>query len=572
MLGLPIFIKVKIEPERGGQDNDGVTSVHSFVETHSPPPGYLHRQSIDQFLFDQPSEDGPVAPNNSNGELSHPLQLNPYATRSASNLDSLRPPDYFINDKGVSNRDPLIVGMLGRTPSYICGRVRVSWKASKPTGNSTNSSGQWSSSESPYQPLQLKILFSGVLYVFGSKKYVNAENSFIRKAPIRKNIIDKKFVIWKEGSAEGARNAHIYPVYDFAKKQYTLLVPFKITIPDPVANSYVSTFALVSYSLKATLNYQFSSFFSNSLSLKTSSSRDLKIRRWPGFEQSENDTSVEARSIGQQASQMGFVYNVRIPHSYYAGGDTAKIDLCVGPGLISLLNTDSNNNINNVDQTDNPFQSTSQQTSVITAQSSQNSGDLPPMPPAYTVAAVNSLEPGVIADLQTLDTVTDNSAVKPSVELKRIIVKLVRREKVIYLDYFGKSSSTMAEMSFDAPPYDPVTKTYKHTVFLTIPQVNSPTLRTVAIHTNYFITVTMVMRGTSNTTAELPIKLMPITRDERRMPANTEYGLPLCAQSANGQSINGGGDSNLASSAMQQSYSQGWDTAYVEPPPPYSGE
>ncbi|RKP25852.1 hypothetical protein SYNPS1DRAFT_22267 [Syncephalis pseudoplumigaleata] len=560
MLGLPIFLKVELEPERDeGNDLDEsppYTPSEQQQPTTTASRHFSHRRSVDQLLFDHAyaQQTSTTPPAHRHGNHLHPLgQLDPRVVQSASNLAQLQVPAYDSGTatKPPTNRDPLVIGMLGRTPSCICGRVRVSWKASRPARRGCTADAATPCAESAYQPLRLTLHFRGNAQIYPNYKLLGGQRNYNTAYAAHSKTVDRKLVLWQEDGEGDA--AQPRPVYDPAKQRYTMLVPFRFTISDMLPNSYASPFGEVSYSLRAKLNYRFSGFFSSSLRMNTADSRAVKIRRWLGFDQSERDTSVVARTIGMQASRLHYAYSARTERSYYAGHDTAKIDICVGPGL-SLL-----------PELEHDSEGASQPGEVGGANEPLTS--LPPTYASATNMGADTAQQTASSPLRV--AVPQPAAIRPEVELRRMVVRLVRRERANLHNHRGEASTVISEKTFDPPPFDPATGTYRHTLYLSIPLVDAPTLRTRLFNADYFIAVSFVMRGASDSTAELPVKVLSITRDEHRMTADSQYGLPLSMRAENGHTLDG--THPATASLLAQHLSDQIDNQlYVEPPPPYS--
>ncbi|KAI9594319.1 hypothetical protein BDF19DRAFT_445558 [Syncephalis fuscata] len=508
MLGLQIFMKVDIEPERGGSDNNGTFLAPTPAEAYDPMQNHLQQQNVNQAFPRLQLEERPAAQINDNANLLYlPGQVNSCAAQSSSNQNLQASPRYLVNNVLQPNRDPLVIGMLGRTPSYLCGRVRISWSASHSAGTEASPNGSLVFNSS-CTPVKLKLHFHGQSYVYEVRSNGTPEQGSYRHKAHRFTIVDENFVIWNKDSAKGASNAHIRPVYNHETKRCTLLLPFQIRIPDAIPNSYKTKFGEVEYSLKAKLTYQTNNFFT---SLKANSKRDVTIRRWADFGQSENNVSTVF-------PRLGYACNIQIPRSYYASGDTAQIDVFVGPGLTDLLTPESNSNNGKT---------------------------------------------------QAISGLATSSAAEPSVKLKRISVQLTRQERSS--GFIGnKKKTTITKVDFNAPPYNPITKAYNGTIFFPIPRIDAPSLQAHKFTVEYILKVKLVMRGKSDTKAKFPITALSVTRDEQFMPPDTQYGLPLHIRNTGNQSSDGSSNSQLALPPAQQPHSQGWDQSYVEPPPPYS--
>ncbi|KAI8056762.1 hypothetical protein BDF22DRAFT_667826, partial [Syncephalis plumigaleata] len=635
MLGLPIFLKVELEPARDNyadfDESPPYTPNERQQQQQQQSQYFLHRRSVDQLLFSRDSEERHTeATRANNNDIHHTSNNNnnnddddddddgpiPYSlgrldsriVQSVSNLDSIPPvPDYNSEHAHpITNRDPLVIGMLGRTPSYICGRVRISWKASSRAAqrrnHNSNRDGDGTSNantsnsgihvESPYQPLELKLRFRGNAHVYQGYKFASTQRSYHNMFIIRSKVADKKITLWgsnQQQSSNGGNDtaAQPKPIYDPVKQRYTMVVPFRFPISDMLPNSFSSSFGTISYSLKAKLAYKFSSFFSTSFRMNTAVSRPVRIRRWLGFEQSEMDTSVLARSIGLQASRLGYAYTCRISRSYYAGHDMAMISICIGPGLTDLSDVDYASDDTLSDNSRSRSSSGSSPTSAHQSNHVDMTQLLSSPPPTYDIAINSPLDATSPTSNDTnhqrprLQTATSqliaehgwsndqaNNAsainVRPNAELRRIVVRLVRRERVNAAEYEAKSSTVVRERTYTPASFDLVTKTYQQTIRFPIPLVEAPTVRSSAFNADYVITVSFVMRGASDATAELPIKLLPITRDERRMTADSQYGLPAHLRILNDSN-------NIAPHLLAQHVSnQLSNQIYTEPPPPYS--
>ncbi|KAI9594339.1 hypothetical protein BDF19DRAFT_445610 [Syncephalis fuscata] len=450
MLGLQIFMKVDIEPERA----------------YDPMQNHLQQQNVNQAFPCLQLEERPAAQINDNANYCICLD------NSNQNLQAS--PRYLVNNVLQPNRDPLVIGMLGRTPSYLCGRVRISWSASHSAGTEVSPNGSLVFNSS-CTPVKLKLHFHGQSYVYEVRSNGTPEQGSYRHKAHRFTIVDENFVIWNKDSAKGASNAHIRPVYNHETKRCTLLLPFQIRIPDAIPNSYKTKFGEVEYSLKAKLTYQTNNFFT---SLKANSKRDVTIRRWADFGQSENNVSTVFRVIGPYAARLGYACNIQIPRSYYASGDTAQIDVFVGPGLTDLLTPESNSNNGKT---------------------------------------------------QAISGLATSSAAEPSVKLKRISVQLTRQERSS--GFIGnKKKTTITKVDFNAPPYNPITKAYNGTIFFPIPRIDAPSLQAHKFTVEYVLKVKL---------AKFPITALSVTRDEQFMPPDTQYGLPLHIRNTGNQSSDG---------------------------------
>jgi hypothetical protein len=503
------------------------------------------------------------------------------------------------SDMFAQSGDCMVSGQLGRTPTAVCGRIRVIWSARPSHPRHHRPDASTSDTERGdkyvYWPESITVRFHGMLETFWS--YAQE----LRLVPgVKHNIVDVSQVIWNARSRRGGTD-YPKPQFNGETKTYSLLIPFHIPLSETLPSSYETSQAHIKYVLSAELRYYRRGRLPFPVPFSVSANRDIMLRRWVDNVQPRWHQPVTRESTASIAARLGYAYAVRMPRSVIGPGDTLFAEVCVGPGW-STLPSDALSLVTSTEgtwsdtahheNTSATFLPGATQTASRQANAQQQTGmrrskslasayrrhtvhqpltrnqfrshadanaTIPPTS-ASTVsfypnmASVGSRPHSVTFGLNPLTQQTshqvndifeedeeitmsamttpmarsntqDHNGYTASPMALRRVVLILKRHETISNEGRTKSKTTVCLSTEGTPTYDATRQLYHRVIAFSAPRNIPPSFHLSDVSVSYSVHIRLVMRHGVNTELDIPIKVMTVSRLERRRMDNAQTRL-----------------------------------------------
>ncbi|RKP10700.1 hypothetical protein THASP1DRAFT_27498 [Thamnocephalis sphaerospora] len=550
----------------------------------------------------------------SRARLSASPYHHPRGTQSAINLGAVALQSG--NTRRGHYNERLVRGMLGRTPTAVCGRIRITWDGRQPPRQRRrNASTSTADAHSLCWPESVTVCLRGILKTTWS---YTMEFRFV--SGVKQKVLDVSQVVWQHKDS-GQATDQPRPQFDEETQTYTLLIPFYIPLPGTLPSSYQTSHAYIKYTLSATLRHNMRGFLPFPVTLSTSASREVMLRRWADNAQSRWHQRVVRESTASQAARLGYAYTVYMPRAGFGPGDTIVAEVCVGPGRSSLpasaiyvvagtASPDASQGMSAVGsstqrnrgsyerqraaeterrnrrkslasayrQQQRPTLASVLEQIVSARTDSSAAAQVPSEPPQYppspapthshpSVHARSTSQPLLtITTTPPLDVAPAGSGASPTstaspdrpnsaptytttgplvspisptslasndplysfsdISLRKVTLVLKRRERIVRQPHVVEKTSICRTVD-GSPTHNAADNLFHRVITLPVPHNLPPTLAMSNVAVSYTLHIRLSMRNASDTEIEVPVKVMAVSRTERRAEMRHRHSIAV---------------------------------------------